>query len=140
MPQDAFTLNYLVKELNQRFKGGKINKIVQPENEKIVFTVYTGKGIEKLYLDVNPASPKIGVYEDKDQAPITAPNFCMLMRKHLQNATIESISLIPFDRIVKIDFVQKGERKGLQKGKNGCIINALSGESSDERKFRQKVR
>ena len=109
MPQDAFTLNYLVKELNQRFKGGKINKIVQPENEKIVFTVYTGKGIEKLYLDVNPASPKIGVYEDKDQAPITAPNFCMLMRKHLQNATIDSISLIPFDRIVKIDFVQKGE-------------------------------
>jgi predicted ribosome quality control (RQC) complex YloA/Tae2 family protein len=31
------------------------------------------------------------------------------MRKHLQNATIDSISLIPFDRIVKIDFVQKGE-------------------------------
>ena len=109
MPQDAFTLKYLTKELNERFKGGKINRIVQPENEKIIFTVYTGKGTEKLCLDVNPSSPKIGVFEEQESAPLTAPNFCMLLRKHLQNATIEDISLVPFDRIVKIDLIQKGD-------------------------------
>ena len=109
MPQDAFTLKHLTKQLNNRFKGGKINKIIQPENEKVVLTVWMGKGTEKLYLDVNPASPKIGVFNSQENVPLTAPNFCMLLRKHLQNATIIDITLPIFDRIVKIDLVQKGD-------------------------------
>ena len=50
MPQDAFTLKYLCEELNILFKGGKVNKIVQPNNEQVILTVYTGKKTEKLLL------------------------------------------------------------------------------------------
>lgn len=109
MPQDAFTLRYLCAELDGVFRGGKINRIVQPSNDELILTVYTGKRTEKLLLNVNPASPRIGVVTEDVQGPLTAPNFCMLMRKHLLSATITQISLVGFDRIVKINFMASAE-------------------------------
>ena len=104
MPQDAFTLSHLCREFNDKFKGGKINKIVQYDEDRISFTVYTGKRTEKLNISVKPSAPRIWVGEVDFDVPLTALNFCMLLRKHLQNATIKQISLVDFDRIVKIDF------------------------------------
>jgi len=109
MPQDAFTLRYLCKELNLILKGGKVNRITQPSNDVLYLTIYTGKRTEKLLLNVNPSSPRIGLAKDEEQSPLTAPNFCMLMRKHLLSAIIESIELVGFDRIVKIEFSLSGE-------------------------------
>ncbi len=109
MPQDAFTLRYLCSELNEVFKGGKINRIVQPSNDETIMTVYTGKRTVKFLLNVNPASPRIGIIEEEMESPLTAPAFCMLMRKHLLSATITNVELIGFDRIVKIDFMASGE-------------------------------
>ncbi len=109
MPQDAFTLNYLSLELNQSFSGGKINRIIQPSKDTIIFTVYTGKKTEKLLLDVNPGCPRIGVTDKEYESPLTAPNFCMLLRKYLLSATIEHISLVGFDRIVKIELSPSNE-------------------------------
>ena len=109
MPQDAFTLRYLCAELNNIFTGGKVNRIVQPSNDELILTIYTGKRTEKLLLNVNPAAPRIGVIERESESPLTAPNFCMLMRKHLISATVLGVELIGFDRIVKIDFLSSGE-------------------------------
>ena len=109
MPQDAFTLRYLCAELNSTFSGGKVNRIIQPNADELVLTVYTGKRTEKLLLDVNPAAPRIGVITDDKESPLTAPNFCMLMRKHLLSATVLGMELIGFDRIVKIEFLTSGE-------------------------------
>ena len=109
MPQDAFTLRYLCEELNSIFSGGKINRITQPSNDELVLTVYTGRRTEKLLLNVNPSAPRISIINQEKDSPLTAPNFCMLMRKHLLSATINGISLIGFDRIVKIDFTASAE-------------------------------
>lgn len=109
MPQDAFTLRYLCLELESIFKGGKVNRITQPSNDELVLTIYTGKRTEKLLLNVNPAAPRIGVLNEDKESPLTAPNFCMLMRKHLLSATVTGISLVGFDRIVKIDFLASAE-------------------------------
>ncbi|MBE5737308.1 MAG: fibronectin/fibrinogen-binding protein [Clostridiales bacterium] len=109
MPQDAYTLRYLCEELNSIFSGGKINRITQPSFDELVLTVYTGKGTEKLLLNVNPSSPRIGIISREKDSPLTAPNFCMLMRKHLLSATILSMELVGFDRIIKIDLMASGE-------------------------------
>lgn len=109
MPQDAYTLRYLCEELNSIFSGGKINRITQPSFDELVLTVYTGKGTEKLLLNVNPSSPRIGIISREKESPLTAPNFCMLMRKHLLSATILSMELVGFDRIIKIDLMASGE-------------------------------
>lgn len=109
MPQDAFTLRFLCEELNSIFSGGKVNRIVQPSNDQIVLTVYTGKKTEKLFINVNPSAPRIGVIKKEEISPLTAPNFCMLLRKHLLSAQINSIEIVGFDRIVKIEFSLSGE-------------------------------
>lgn len=109
MPQDAFTLRYLCEELNAIFKVGKVNRITEPSGDELILTIYTGKRTEKLLLNVNPAAPRIGIIKEEMESPLTAPNFCMLMRKHLLSATLTGISLIGFDRIVKIDFTSSGE-------------------------------
>lgn len=109
MPQDAFTLRYLCEELDAEFKGGKVNRIIQPASEEVVFTVYTGAKTQRLYISVNPACPRIGIDNADRESPLTAPNFCMLLRKHLLSATVDGVSLVGFDRIVKIDFSASSE-------------------------------
>ena len=109
MPQDAFTLRYLCEELNGILKGGKINRIVQPTADTAVFTVYTATGVKKLLLDVDPACPRIGIAETEPPQKIAASNFCMLLKKHLLSATVKGLSLVGFDRIVKIDLIPSSE-------------------------------
>ncbi len=111
MPQDAYTLRYLCEELSQIFSGGKVNRITQPSCDELILTIYTGKRTEKLLLNVNPGAPRMGVISQEKESPLTAPNFCMLMRKHLLSSTVTDIRLIGFDRIVKIDFLTSGEFK-----------------------------
>lgn len=109
MPQDAFTLRYICEELNLIFKNGKINRIVQPTADITVFTVYTSSGVKRLILDVNPACPRIGITEKEPPQEIVASGFCMLLKKHLLSATVKCVSLVGFDRIVKINLIPSAE-------------------------------
>ena len=109
MPQDAFTLRYLCEELNGILKGGKINRIIQPNADTTVFTVYTEHGIKKLILDVNPACPRIGITDNEPPNGQNPSNFCMLLKKYLLSATIMGLTLVGFDRIVKIDLLPSAE-------------------------------
>ena len=109
MPQDAFTLKYLASELSEVLVGGKVNRIVAENSDRIIFTIFTGKDTKNLLISVNPASPRMGLTTNQINAPLTASNFCMLLRKHLLSSTIKEISLVGFDRIIKIDFLLGGE-------------------------------
>ena len=109
MPQDAFTLRYLCEELNGIFVGGKINRIVQPTVDVTVFTVYTENGVKKLLLDVNPSCPRVCVAENEPPSDSKTSNFCMLLKKRLLSAKITGVSLVGFDRIVKIDVQPSSE-------------------------------
>jgi len=109
MPQDAFTLRYLAKELNEIFSGGKVNRIVETDNDTVIFTIYNGKSTDKLMISANPSRARIAIFSGEENAPLTAPNFCMLLRKHLLSSEIKEISLVEFDRIIKITFEYKGE-------------------------------
>ncbi len=109
MPQDAFTLNYLCKELNDLLASGKVNKIVQPDVDNLVFTIYAHNKTHRLLISANPSMPRIGITQKDATALLTAPNFCMLLRKHLLSATVDRISLVGFDRIVKIDLTPSSE-------------------------------
>ena len=109
MPQDAFTLRYLCEELNEILKGGKINRITQPTADITTFTVYTKSGVKRLILNVDPSMPRIGLSDNEQKPEISSSNFCMLLKKHLLSATIKAVSLVGFDRIVKIDLIPSAE-------------------------------
>lgn len=104
MPQDAFTLRRVTKELKEKFVGGKISKINMPERDELSLLIYTPKGTVKLEISANPKFNRISVGLNDKPNPKTAPNFCMLLRKHLQNAEITDVAQVGFERIVYFDF------------------------------------
>ena len=102
MPQDAFHIKRLCQELSAFLVGGKINRITQANKDELTFHIYTQKSSVKLILSTNATGARICLTaQEKEPAPV-APNFCMLLRKHLQNAEILSITQFECERIIEI--------------------------------------
>lgn len=105
MPQDAFTLQYVTKELKETLVGGKISKINQPSKDSLSLLIYTRSGTVKLDIDLSAKYCRVSVGEKTETAnPKVAPNFCMLLRKHLQNAEITAVEQVGFERVLYFDF------------------------------------
>lgn len=104
MPQDAFTIKYVVKELSEAIAGGKISKITQTDRDSLTFIIYTGKGSVKLDICLSARACRMSLTDSDKPVPQVAPGFCMLLRKHLQNAQITAITQIEYERVVMIDF------------------------------------
>lgn len=105
MPQDAFTLRYVTRELNSTFKGGKVSKINQPLKDLLSLLIYTPQGTVKLDIDLSAKYCRVSAGEKTELPnPKNAPNFCMLLRKHLQNAEITAVSQAGFERVIFFDF------------------------------------
>ncbi len=104
MPQDAFHIRRLAKELNTLLDHGKINRVSQVDKDELTLIIYTGKSTIKLILSANASNARVCLsLTEKEPAPI-APNFCMLLRKHLQGAEILDVRQHEFERIIEIDF------------------------------------
>ncbi len=109
MPQDAITLKKMAHELNAILFGAKINRITQPTQEELVFSIYTKNGAAKLLISANAVNPRVGFTNIERKNPISAPSFCMLARKHLLNASITKCELLNNERIIKISFDGKND-------------------------------
>lgn len=104
MPQDAFHIRRLAAELRDFLVGGKVNRISQVNKDELTLIIYTGKSTVKLILSANASNARVCLsLTEKEPAPV-APNFCMLLRKHLQGAEILDVRQYGFERIVEIDF------------------------------------
>lgn len=103
MAFDGITVAAVVSELQKSLIGGRIYKIAQPENDELLLTIKTKEGGQtRLLLSAGASLPLIYLTETNKQAPMTAPGFCMLLRKHLQNGRITDITQPGLERIVQI--------------------------------------
>lgn len=109
MPQDAFTLRHIARELNAMLSGGKVNKIIQPSRDEVDILLYAGGKTRKLLLNTNASFARACVSDLPRSAPDVAPNFCMLLRKHLTGATLLSVRQEGFERILSFAFDCAGE-------------------------------
>ena len=103
MAFDGVTVAAVVKEIADSCIGGRINKIAQPEPDELLLTIKTGGEQKKLLISAGASLPLIYFTLGSKQSPMTAPGFCMLLRKHLQNGRIISVSQPGLERIVYID-------------------------------------
>lgn len=103
MAFDGFVTSGIVSELNKKLKDGKIDKVYQPEKDEIILSIRTRDGLFRLLISAATANPRIHLTNTSRENPLTAPLFCMIMRKHLGGGKIKSIHQIDFDRVIKID-------------------------------------
>lgn len=83
MALDGIVMANLTAEMKDRLEGGKIAKIAQPEKDELLFTVKNQKNTWRLLISASASLPLIYFTEANKQSPMTAPNFCMLLRKHI---------------------------------------------------------
>ncbi|MBR4575560.1 MAG: NFACT family protein [Lachnospiraceae bacterium] len=101
MALDGITIHALTDELARRLSGGRISKIVQPERDEIMLTVRCGDENERVLISAGASLPFVYLTDTNKQAPLTAPNFCMVLRKHLSGGRIVDITQPGLERIIE---------------------------------------
>ena len=140
MPQDLFTISKSVSHLSAKLTGAKINKIFQPSGDEVDLAVYSGE-VFRLVISASARFSRVSISNREKPNPEVAPNFCMLLRKHLSGGEIVGVETVFDDRIIKIsisklnDFYEAenlelyaeivGKHSNVFLTRNGVILGSL---------------
>ncbi|MCI8267310.1 MAG: fibronectin/fibrinogen-binding protein [Lachnospiraceae bacterium] len=109
MAFDGVTIAGIVSELKDKLIGNRIYKIAQPEKDELILTVKGSCGQVRMLMSADASLPLLYLTQKNKTSPMTAPNFCMLLRKHLQNARIVSVTQPGLERIVRFELEHLNE-------------------------------
>ena len=115
MALDGITVANIVNELNTALSGARINKITQPEPDEIMLTVRTPDGPRRLLMSASASLPLIYFTEKNKLSPMTAPNFCMLLRKHIGSGKILRVWQPSLERIIHFEIEHYDEMGDLRR-------------------------
>ena len=100
MAFDGIKISALVNELQKELTGGRIYKIAQPEKDELLLTIKNNSEQYRLIISSDASLPLLYLTDENKKSPMTAPNFCMLLRKHIQNGRIVEIEQPGLERVV----------------------------------------
>lgn len=105
MAFDGIMMRALCNEINCMLAGYRVDKVVQPERDEIVLQFRS----RRLLISANPSAPRICLTEQHKENPSVAPNFCMLLRKHLLSAKLLRARQPGLERVMMLEFECKTE-------------------------------
>lgn len=114
MPSDALHYSFMAKELDERLRDGKIEKITMPEKDEIILTVRSRGENSNLLISAAASSARCHLTSRKKENPVAAPSFLMHLRKHIGGAKIIGISAEPFERVLKIKLATRNEMSDVE--------------------------
>ena len=104
MAFDGITTKSISYELQYSILGGKINKIFEPNKNEVLLSIYANGKNYALNICIDSNLYRIHLTTNAKPNPLNAPNFCMLLRKHLIGYKIKAISSNDnLERIIKIE-------------------------------------
>lgn len=103
MAFDGIVTKAIASEL-QNLSGARIDKIFQPNKNTILLGFYLDGNNYLLNLCVDAGNYRIHLTTHPKPNPKVAPNFCMVLRKHLLGLRIKNIITNNLERLVIIDF------------------------------------
>ena len=118
MAFDGITVANIVRDIKKELTGGRIYKIAQTEKDELLITVRksveNGGGQRRLFMSSDASLPLVYMTDENKQSPMVAPNFCMLLRKHLQNGKIIDVHQPGLERIIRIEIEHLDEMGDLR--------------------------
>lgn len=105
MAFDGIVTGAIVHELKEKLVGQRIDKIYQQEKDEILLLIRKNK----LLISSSGSIPRIYLTTSSKENPVSAPMFCMVLRKHLVGARINDIVQFGNDRVIRIDFDAKND-------------------------------
>lgn len=109
MAFDGFTIAALVSEFQSCLSEGHVQKIAQPEPDELLLTIKKNRTNYKLQISASASLPLLHLTGNPKPSPFTAPNFCMLLRKHLNGARVLGFEQIGLERVIRIRFENLNE-------------------------------
>lgn len=128
MAFDGVVISNIVKDMCDRLIGGRIYKIYQPENDELNLVVKNQGETYRLMLNASATLPLVYFLSENKVNPATAPNFCMLLRKHINNGRIIGVKQPDFERIIEIEIEHLDEMGDLCRKK---LVIELMGKHSN---------
>lgn len=141
MSFDGLSFHPLVKELNALLAGGRIDKIMQPNQHAIMLFIRQPGKNYTLHISLHPVNPILHITTAVIENPASPPVFCMALRKQIEDGRIANLRQHLLDRLIFIDIDVRGaggeietktlaiELMGKYSNliliKNGLIIDAL---------------
>lgn len=108
MALDGLILHQQVTEL-QKLIPAKINKITQPSDTEVIFTLRSKKKNSQLLICAHSQYNRIHITKLNYINPPTPSGFLMLLRKNLENGIISEITQGGLDRYLKITINKNNE-------------------------------
>jgi predicted ribosome quality control (RQC) complex YloA/Tae2 family protein len=112
-PIDALTLHHFAGELDVKLADGKVNKVQQASHHELLLHLWVGgeAGRQKLYINIRPEYAFCALLEETSflTFPQKAPNFCMVLRKHLLSARIKRVVTLADERVLNIEMENYNE-------------------------------
>ena len=109
MAFDGIVIASLVHELNQTVLNSKISKIAQPENDELLLTCKGSNGQFRVAISASASLPFLYLTDENKPSPLTAPTFCMVLRKHIANGRIIRIYQPHMERIINMEIEHLNE-------------------------------
>lgn len=109
MAFDGTVIANIVYDMHRLLTGGRIYKIYQPEADELLLVIKNQKETYRLLLSASASLPLVYFTSENKQNPLTAPNFCMLLRKHISNGRILSVVQPGMERILEISIEHLNE-------------------------------
>lgn len=131
---DSLILKLFAQENKDFFIGAKIQKVQQPNRSELIFLMRNNGESKKFYINFNPNFYHLCFMLPENEKkrnisiPKTAPMFCMLLRKYIQNSKIINIDVPLNERIFEIYFEYYDE---LNEKSQLCLAIELMGKYSN---------
>ncbi|SCY85582.1 Rqc2 family fibronectin-binding protein [Alkaliphilus peptidifermentans] len=100
MALDGLVVASMTHELKEMLTGGRIEKVYQPENDELIILIRNNGKNLRLLLSGNSNYPRVHLTSLNKINPESPPNFCMLLRKHLNNGRIVDILQPDMERMI----------------------------------------
>ena len=128
MAFDGLILKSVIQELKPILIDGKIAKIYQPNTEELLLGIYSQKKNYMLSINTSFSNYSIHLTTNIEKNPLSALNFCMVLRKHCMGYLIKDIYSINLDRIAILELEGYNELNDLT---NKKLIIELMGKHSN---------
>lgn len=102
MAFDGIAAYALVQQLRKELVGTKIDKLYQPEKDEITLVLRSKTTDGKLLMSASTSNPRVHFSHISKQNPMSAPMFCMLLRKHLCGGKVIAVSQNGLERCIDI--------------------------------------
>jgi predicted ribosome quality control (RQC) complex YloA/Tae2 family protein len=105
MPYDSIVTRAVVEDLRLHLLGGRVDKIVQPEEMSVAFLLRAEHANQWLLMSAHALRATVRRTMSRQTTGFSEPTpFVMLLRKYLEGARLSAVTQVGVDRVVRFAF------------------------------------